>query len=122
MMELDNKELREAWDRVARTSDGLTIYRHLQKVCLEKAPSIDGGALPFFEGRRSLAFDLMANMSEGIGDNDRACVTFRTAKSATSTGTRGAGRRITADTFVPGYDTPDSGSTGTGSTNGGAAT
>jgi hypothetical protein len=118
-IELDNKELRDAWDWLARTSSGLVIYRHLQKICLEKAPSIDGGALPFFEGRRSLAFDLMANMSEDIGDNDRACVTFRTAKSAAVSGSRGAGRRITADTFIPGYDTEPAGtSNGSGSTGG----
>lgn len=95
MTELDNSELREAWDRIARTTDGLIVYRHLQKICLEKPPSLDNCALPFHEGRRSLAFDLMATMSAGIGDNDRACVTFRTAKSGASTAA--STRRVTLD-------------------------
>ena len=71
----------------------------------------DDSALPRLEGRRRLAADLMAYMAEGIADNDRACVTFAIAKPVAATGTRGAGRRVTADSFVAGYS--DTGSAGT---------
>jgi len=102
---IDNKDFQQAWDRVARTHDGLVIYRHLQRVVMGLAPAdIHERALPHFEGRRSLAADLMAFMSEGIAENDRACITFAIAKPAASSGTRGAGRRISAATFISGYD------------------
>jgi len=103
---IESKDIAEAWDRIARTPDGLIIYRHLQRIRMGLAPT-DLSALPVFEGRRSLAADLMAFMSEGIADNDRACVTFAVAKPATVSGARGAGRRVTANTFVAGYDIPD---------------
>jgi hypothetical protein len=62
----------------------------------------------------------MAYMAEGIANNDRSCVTFAVAKPVPTTGTRGAGRRVTADTFVAGYDTADY--PGSGSTNGAGGT
>jgi hypothetical protein len=110
---IDNKDIQEAWDRVARTQDGLIIYRHLQRILMGTA-NADDSALPRLEGRRRLAADLMAFMSEGIAENDRACVTFAVAKPVPTTATRGAGRRVTADTFVAGYDTGGAGN-GTGS-------
>ena len=113
---IESKDIQEAWDRVARTSDGLVIYRHLQRIVMGTAGPEDS-ALPRLEGRRRLAADLMAYMAEGIADNDRACVTFAVAKPVAVTVTRGAGRRVTADTFVPGYDTADSFGSG-GGTNG----
>ena len=103
---IDNKDIQEAWDRVARTQDGLIIYRHLQRILMGTA-NADDSALPRLEGRRRLAADLMAFMSEGVAENDRACVTFAVAKPVAVTPTRGAGRRVTANTFVPGYDTAD---------------
>jgi hypothetical protein len=106
---IEFEEIKQAWDRVARSRDGLVIYRHLQKLRLGLAT--DYGALQMFEGRRSLAADLMAFMSEGIADNDRACVTFAVAKPTTIASTRGAGRRISAEHFVPGYDVDRTGST-----------
>jgi len=124
---IENKDMQEAIDRIARTADGLLLYRFLQKVlCGTVAAQSDHGALPFHEGRRTLARDLMAFMSEGIADNDRACITFAVAKPATVSASRGAGRRITADTFVAGYDidrtgTPyDDKTGGTGGTGNGA--
>src|SRR6516225_6479060 len=103
---IENKDVVEAWDRIARTQDGLIIYRHLQRILMGTASS-DDSALPRLEGRRRLAADLMAFMSEGIADNDRACITFAVAKPVAVSPTRGAGRRITANNFVPGYDTAD---------------
>jgi len=104
-MEIDFQQLKDAWDRIARTQDGLIVYRHLQRIRLGLAPdNVPDSALPRLEGRRSLAADLMAFMSEGIAENDRACITFAVAKPAASSGTRGAGRRISAATFISGYD------------------
>ena len=103
--EIDNERVKDAWDRIARTQDGIIAYRHLQRIRLGIAPArIDHGALQMLEGRRSLAADLMAFMSEGIAENDRACVTFAVAKPSPVSTNRGAGPRISADTFVPGYD------------------
>ena len=113
---IEPDDIKDAWDRIARTPDGLLIYRHLQRIVMGTAGP-DDGALPRLEGRRRLAADLMAYMAEGIADNDRACVTFAVAKPTSIAGTRGAGRRVTADTFVPGYDTADSFGSG-GGTNG----
>jgi hypothetical protein len=118
---IESKDIQEAWDRIARTPDGLLIYRHLQRIVMGTAGP-DDGALPRLEGRRRLAADLMAYMAEGVAENDRrACVTFAVAKPVATTGSRGAGRRVTADTFVAGYDTSfDTGGTAGGS-NGSAA-
>ena len=103
---IESKDIAEAWDRVARTPDGLLIYRHLQRIVMGTAGPEDS-ALPRLEGRRRLAADLMAYMAEGIANNDRSCVTFAVAKPVPTTSTRGAGRRVTADTFVAGYNTAD---------------
>src|SRR6516225_5021186 len=118
---LTTPEINEAWDRIARTSDGQIIYRHLQKLVMEI--STDDGALQRCEGARSLAHNLMRLMANGIIDSDRYAIAFPVAKPVAVTGARGAGRRVTADTFVAGYNTADygptggAGSTGTG-TNG----
>ena len=117
--ELDLQQTKDAWDRLARTPDGLVIYRHLQRI--RQALATDHSALPHFEGRRSLAADLMAYMADGIRDYDRACVTYTIAKPAPSTGTRGAGRRVTADTFVAGYNTADYPGTSSNGSGGGSA-
>jgi hypothetical protein len=119
MVELENKDLEEAWDRVARTPDGLIIYRHLQRIRLGLAPdNAPDSALPLLEGRRSLAAYLMAFMTEGIGVNDRACITFAVAKPVdTRSAQRGAGRRIGPEHFIPGYDT-EPGTSGSSGANG----
>src|SRR6516162_4595459 len=117
---IESKDIAQAWDRIARTQDGLIIYRHLQRILMGTA-NADDSALPRLEGRRRLAADLMAFMSEGIAENDRACITFAVAKPVPATATRGAGRRVTADTFVAGYDTTDFSSPG-GTGNSGTGT
>jgi hypothetical protein len=133
---IENKEMQEAIDRIARTPDGLLLYRLLQKVlCGTVAVQHDHCALQFHEGRRTLARDLMAFMSEGIAENDRAAVTFAIAKpERTDQRTRrGAGPRIGPQHFVPGYDidrtgtrydstTGSAGSTDTGSNGTGSGT
>ena len=83
--------------------------------------STDDGALQRCEGARSLAHNLMRLMANGIIDSDRYAIAFPVAKPVAVTGARGASRRVTADTFVPGYSdfgpTGSSGNSGTG-TNG----
>jgi hypothetical protein len=64
--EFANKDFVEAWDRIARTADGQMIYRHLQVIRHGIFAGEGGGALRRFEGRRSLAADLMAHMAKGI--------------------------------------------------------
>ena len=110
---IESKDIAEAWDRIARTPDGLLIYRHLQRIVMGTAGP-DDSALPRLEGRRRLAADLMAYMSEGVAENDRACITFAVAKPVAVSPTRGAGRRIGREHFVPGYDTADTSFGGTG--------
>jgi len=133
---IENTQMQEAIDRIARTPDGLLLYRLLQKVlCGTVAVQHDHSALQFHEGRRTLARDLMAFMSEGIAENDRAAVTFAIAKPERTDqrASRGAGRRIGPQHFVPGYDidrtgtvydrtTGGTGDAGTGSNGTGSGT
>jgi hypothetical protein len=102
---LTTPEINEAWDRIARTADGSIIYRHLMRLVMAPAP--DDSALPRHEGARNLAANLMRLMAEGIADSDRYCVAFVTRTGSAEPRPRGAGRRVTLDTFVPGYDTDD---------------
>ena len=120
--EIDDTMLADALDRIARTLDGILLYRYLQKVMMSVVmPSAPERALPANEGRRSLAAELMGHMAEGIGENDRACVTFTVRKSSGGAGTsRGAGRRVSLsdadanplDALLAEYkfEPPDSGS------------
>lgn len=101
---IDNQQIAEAWDRIARTPDGQIVYRHLQRLRLGLATDLKSGALRAFEGRRSLAADLMAYMAEGISQSDRHAITFAVAQPIAVAGPRGARRRVTADTPVAGYD------------------
>jgi hypothetical protein len=115
---IESQDIKDAWDRIARTPDGLLIYRHLQRILMGTAGP-DDGALPRLEGRRRLAADLMAYMAEGVQQNDRSCVTFAVAKPVAVSSTRGAGRRIGPEHFVPSYDTADTPFGGTGGAAGG---
>ena len=113
---ITSDDIADVMDRIARSPDGQLLYRYLQKVRMGLAPvDADERALPRFEGRRSFAADLMAHMGKGIADSDRYAVTFAIAEPVdTRSRPRGAGRRVTADTFVPGYSDagPDTGNSG----------
>jgi hypothetical protein len=103
--EINTAEIGEIWTRIARTADGQIAYRWLQGVLMSKADKTDMSALPFLEGRRSLAWDIAHHMAQGIADSDRYAITFVTRVTPRDErATRGAGRRITAGSFVPGYD------------------
>lgn len=107
--EISSDDIKAALDRIARTADGQALYRYLQKIRLGLTPpDAKQRALRANEGRRSFAADLMAHMGKGIADSDRYAVTFAIAGPVdTRAGRgRGAGRRVTADTVVDGYDTP----------------
>lgn len=118
--EISSEDLKAAVDRIARTADGELFYLYLQRVRLGVAPEgISSRALRELEGRRKFAADLMAFMAEGIRTSGRAGnrpVTFALAGARSARaepdaesgkpGTRGAGRRVTRDTFVSGWDTP----------------
>ena len=102
---IESQDIKEAWDRIARTPDGLVIYRHLQRIVMGTAGP-DDGALPRLEGRRRLAADLMAYMAEGIADNDRTCVTFAVARPATVGADSGTSARRKYLASIP-WNEPD---------------
>lgn len=111
---ISNEEMRQAFDRIARTEDGAAIYLYFQKtLCAVSATDLHERALPRLEGRRSFAAELMGLMAEGIeasaAGRSNPTVTFALAGARRVASPGGAGRRVTADTFVPGYDTPDPG-------------
>jgi hypothetical protein len=104
---IENNDMKEAIDRIARTPDGLLLYRLLQKVlCGTVAAQSDHGALQINEGRRTLARDLMAYMAEGIADNDRTCVTFAVARPATVGADSGTSARRKYLASIP-WNEPD---------------
>jgi hypothetical protein len=108
--ELTDQDMRDALDRVARSSDGVLLYRYLQKtLCAVTTDSMAEGALRRNEGRRSLAAELMGLMAEGIrsaaGSRADSPVTFALAGARAVARTRGAGRRVTAGTIVSGWST-----------------
>jgi hypothetical protein len=104
---IENKDVLEAIDRIARTPDGQMLFHHLQKILLNVAtPDVNDGALRQLEGRRMFASELMGLMAKGIADSDRYAITFVRSASEPKPAARGAARRITADTRVPGWDDP----------------
>lgn len=107
--EITSDDIKDVMDRIARTADGQLLYRYLQKIRMGVMPlDANQRALRANEGRRSFAADLMAHMGKGIADSDRYAVTFAIAGPVdTRSRSRGAARRVTADTYVPGYSEPD---------------
>jgi hypothetical protein len=103
---IETDEIREAIDRIARTPDGHLLYRFFQKtLCAVAAGNVDDGALRQHEGRRRFASEMMGLMAKGIDDSDRYAITFSVSGAVrANSGPRGAGRRVTLDTHVPGYD------------------
>jgi hypothetical protein len=116
--EFTTPEINEAWDRVARTSDGQIIYRHLQKLVM--ALSVDVSALPVHEGGRILARHLMSLMAQGIVDSDRYAIAFPTAKpvAGAATGTDARRKWLASQSwYADDSATGSAGNSGTG-TNG----
>jgi hypothetical protein len=116
------KAVEEAIDRLARTPDGAMLYVYLQRRLMEVIPTADQSALSAHHGERIFASRLTGLMAKGIIESGgRTGITGSStgpggleqpivrpvAKSVTLGGPRGAGRRITEHTRVPGYDPPD---------------
>ena len=106
---IEEKDLREMLDRFARTPDGQLFYRYCQKQLCAIATSENDSALREHQGRRRFAADLMALMAKGIEDSDRPITFSVSGARSTATGARGAARRVTLDTAVSGWDSPDTG-------------
>lgn len=113
---INDTQLHEAIDRIARSADGQLLYLFLQRRLM--AIVTDPSTLPTDNGQRILAATLMGLMAKGIvesGGYSEPICTFAVAgpRAVSGSGSRGAGRRITSDTFIPGYDdasgTPDPG-------------
>lgn len=104
-----------AIERIATTSDGELLYLWLQRELQRVGMTSDLGALQMLEGRRLLAHDLMNMMATGIderaqrtGSIQQPPVVFARPGPVAVSRVRGAGRRISDDTTVPGFDThPD---------------
>lgn len=71
MSDIDDKDINEALDRIARTRDGELLYRFFQKSLMgtldDHAPP--ESALRVEHGRRRFAFELMAKMAKGIDES-----------------------------------------------------
>lgn len=112
---ITDEDMAKALDRIAHTADGQLLYRYLQKTLLGVlAGPTEAGALNFDNGRRTFASQLMGHMAKGIDESGGSAadgrpsersVTFARVQPRVVAQSRGAGRRITADTHVPGYDT-----------------
>lgn len=110
----------EAIDRISRTPDGAALYVFLQRRVMWVAPTTSRSALRTDHGERSFASKLIGLMAKGIHESggrtsssgspgvaEQPIVVPRSGPVLVGPGPRGAGRRITADTRVPGYDLPD---------------
>ncbi len=109
---IDEKELIAAWDRVARSADGHTIYLYLQQRLMAVRVSADDGTLREDNGQRSFASQLLGLMAKGIEESATGIasrlVTISRSGPVAVERSRGAGRRVTGDTIVPGWnDNPD---------------
>jgi hypothetical protein len=107
---IEEKDLNEAIDRIARSHDGHMLYLFLQRKLMGVSTSLDDGALRVAEGERLFALRLMSLMTKGIeesGGRSESICTFAVAGARVVSASRGAGRRVTLDTFIPGYDNPD---------------
>jgi hypothetical protein len=95
-MSIDDKQMADAIDRIARTPDGQALYLFLQKT-LSGVPLLqDGDALRSHHGRRTFAAELMAAMADGIRDSHGGRdptdhpITFLTRERARVTGRESA--------------------------------
>lgn len=68
---IEQDELLQAIDRIARTADGALLYLYLQRVETElpASPEPSDSALRANFGRRSLAAELMARMATGMSES-----------------------------------------------------
>jgi hypothetical protein len=118
---ITDEQFHAAMDRLGRSDDGRTLYLFLQKRLMAVTTAETDGALQRSEGERTFAAKLISLMAIGIresgGSNtstdgtgsvspDQPIVFAVPKPRSVSDAGRGARRRITADTHVPGYDGP----------------
>jgi len=118
--EISEKLLHEAIDRIARTPDGRSLYLFCQRRMMALTISEEISTLQRAEGERTFAARLIGLMATGIsesggrtsdsstGSDTEQPIVFAVPKPVAVGGPRGAGRRITEHTRVPGYDSPGS--------------
>ncbi|HEY1433070.1 MAG TPA: hypothetical protein VGF39_15800 [Stellaceae bacterium] len=68
-MIINDKDMRDALNRVGLTPDGEILYVWLQWRLLELANSLEPGALQANEGARILATELMRCLSAGVAED-----------------------------------------------------
>lgn len=61
-----DQDMREAIARIALTTDGVLLYRFLQRELQRITRTSDAGTLQVLEGRRTYAHDLMGLMAPAI--------------------------------------------------------
>lgn len=115
---IENRDFIEAWDRIARSADGHTIYLYLQQRLMAVRVSADDGTLREDNGQRLFASELLGLMAKGIEESatglSARLVTISRGGPVAVSASRGAGRRVSADTIVPGWNDADRAEPGTG--------
>lgn len=109
----------EAWKRLGFSADAALAHRYLRRILETVIDIPEAGALLAHNGRRSLARDLMRLMAEGIEargrtDTDHSggtssggdAILAGQSKPVASRPSGGPGRRVNADTIVPGWNSP----------------
>lgn len=99
---IDDEDIKNAFDRIARTAEGETIYRHFQKKLMgtlaEHAP--EDSALRTEHGMRRFAAEVMAMMAKGIDESGGRSSTDQRASERTvvfrTSGAVRTGKHVTA--------------------------
>jgi len=111
-------EIAESIDRISRTPDGANLYVLLQRRVMRVLGVAEPGALQSDNGERMFATHLMSLMAKGIyesggrtsstggtgPDSEQPFVVPRAEPVRTGRARNPGGRRITADTIVPGWN------------------
>lgn len=113
LMAVTDKDLHRSLDSIARTPDGRDLYLYLQKVLCGIPTGVTSDcALQSDHGRRRFASELMGLMAKGIEESDghfgSRAIVFSVAGGVRTGRAGGAGRRVTLDTNVPGWDDRES--------------
>jgi hypothetical protein len=110
------KEIEASIDRIAMSPDGANLYIFLQRKLMKVIDPNSRGALRANLGERIFASELIGLMARGIAESVNRTsssgssggaeqpVVLPTGKPVSTGGPRGAGRRITEHTHVPGWD------------------
>jgi hypothetical protein len=107
-----------AIDRLARSEDGRSLYLYLQRRRMAVTTLTKTSALRRDDGERQFAAHLMSLMAKGIaesggrtGSSSRTDgeqpIVFAVAGPRRVSDIAGAGRRVSRDTHVPGWDRTD---------------